>query len=222
MPRRPRFAPPNYTYHIMTRGNNKQNIFFQEQDYIYYLKLLEKYKKQCGFLVYHYVLMPNHVHIMGEQTKENQMSWLMKHVNASYALFFRKKYGGIGHFWQDRFKSIPIFDESYHLKCASYIELNPLEAMLVKSPREYEWSSYKVYAFGEQNPVINIDPIYQLFGEDAGKRKNNYMNFINTIAKHDAQKLEKDLLDDKIQRLQERIHFMLIYHRPSLTPPSPC
>ncbi len=138
MSRQPRIAPPNFIYHVITRGNNKQKTFFEDKDYEYYLHLLDKYKNRYKFALYHYVLMNNHVHLMIEPTEKGTLSEIMKSINLSYVIYFRKQYGGIGHFWQDRFKSLLISNERYLLKCASYIELNPVKAGFVKNPKDYK------------------------------------------------------------------------------------
>lgn len=215
MARLPRHAPPNYTYHIITRGNNKQLIFLEDQDRLKYLKILKAYKKHYRFFIYHYALMNNHVHLMGMPTTENCLSLMMKCINSSYALFYRKKYGGIGHFWQDRFKSIPVLTEAYYFKCASYIELNPLKADLTTSPQNYAWSSYRAYALGEQNSFIDIDPAYELFGKNEKEKQNNYAKFIENMNKQDFKKLEQELMNDKIQQTQRLIISKLRQHLPN-------
>ncbi|HBB03096.1 MAG: transposase IS200-family protein [Candidatus Peregrinibacteria bacterium GW2011_GWF2_38_29] len=212
MPRKPRLAPANFIYHIISRGNNKQTIFMDDQDHFRYLHLLKKYKDQYKFLIYHYVLMNNHVHIMGMPLEEGLMSKLMRRVNCSYALYFRRKYGGIGHFWQDRFKSLIILTEEYHFKCASYVELNPVKAGLVKHPHHYKWSSYSVYAYGSNNGIVDIDPLYKTFGDNSDDRKIGYVDFINYM----AQNPQENISDNTIQKLQEGIFFKLR----SLVPPS--
>jgi putative transposase len=60
----------------------------------------------------------------------------MKRINISYAQYYKKKYGHIGHFWQDRYKSILISKDPYLLACGSYVELNPLRARIVADPRD--------------------------------------------------------------------------------------
>lgn len=211
MARRPRYAPSNCIHHIFARGNNKQQIFMEEADYLHYLAILKKYKKQYNFHIYHYALMNNHVHLLAITSQEGDISRIMKCVNSSYALFFRKKYGGIGHFWQDRFKNIPVLTEQYYLKCAGYIELNPVKAGLVLHPKDYKWSSYKTHAYGYQDDVIDENPFYGIFGNNEGERRMNYVNFIDSMMKQDLKKIGRELTDNTIQCLQER--FILKFRR---------
>ena len=186
MSRQPRIAPPNFIYHVITRGNNKQKTFFEDKDYEYYLHLLDKYKNRYKFALYHYVLMNNHVHLMIEPTEKGTLSEIMKGINLSYVIYFRKQYGGIGHFWQDRFKSLLISNERYLLKCASYIELNPVKAGFVKNPKDYKWDSYRFYAQGEYNDLLSLNPMYLSLGKDAFTRRKNYINFLQSMEKENS------------------------------------
>ncbi|MBI5152291.1 transposase [Candidatus Peregrinibacteria bacterium] len=188
-----RTTPPNFIYHVITRGNNKQQIFINEIDYQYYLQLLIKYKNRYKFLLYHYVLMPNHVHLMIEPTDEGSLSKIMQCINISYVYYFRKKYGGIGHFWQDRFKSMMLYNEQYFLKCESYIELNPVKAGLAKQPEDYRWSSYKTYASGELNQAVTYDRLYLDLADDSFTRRKKYITFIQNMMKEDLNKIKEEL-----------------------------
>jgi hypothetical protein len=57
MPRTARVAPRDYVYHVLTRGNNRQNIFKDEEDYTKYIEILKRYKEKYQYKLYHYVLM---------------------------------------------------------------------------------------------------------------------------------------------------------------------
>src|SRR3989304_6142922 len=132
MPRSARIAPGDYVYHILTRGNNRQDVFQEEEDFKKYMELLLRYKEKYKFKLYHYVLMTNHVHLVLEPTERGGgLAEIMKGINLSYAQHYKRKYKHIGHFWQDRYKSIIISKDDYLLACGSYVELNPVRAMIV-------------------------------------------------------------------------------------------
>jgi len=87
--------------------------------------------------------MRNHIHFVLEPTaKGGKLSEIMKGINLSYAQYYKNKHRHIGHFWQDRYKSILISKDNYLLACGSYIELNPVRARIVEDPKDYRWSSY--------------------------------------------------------------------------------
>ena len=178
MPRAARFTIDNGIYHVMTRGNNRQKIFQCDSDNLIYLKLLRKYKIKYGIKIYHYALMTNHVHMIVMAPTGKDLSDFMKGLNVLYTVYYRKNYGGIGHFFQGRFKSFVIQEGRYLLECGRYIELNSVKAGIVKYPTEYKWSSYSVYAFGIRNDLVDISPEYEKLGVNSGERQKVYREFI--------------------------------------------
>jgi Transposase and inactivated derivatives len=156
MPRSARIAPKDFVYHVLTRGNNKQDVFKDDEDFRKYIEILWKYKNQYKYKLYHYVLMSNHVHLVMETTQAGgELFQIMKGINLSYAQHYKKKYVYTGHFWQDRYKSIIISKDEYLLACGSYVELNPVRAGMVKAPKDYPWSSYGVNAYGKKDDLID-------------------------------------------------------------------
>lgn len=178
MPRAPRILLSQSFYHVMTRGNNLNTIFRQDEDYCKYLKIVRELKELHPFDIYHYCLMPNHTHFMVKTHKESDFSLFMKKINLIYFYYFKKKYGWVGHFWQDRFKSQPIGKDAYFIQCGKYIELNPARASIVADPGEYLYSSFKYYSAGKNDPLLTEDFFYQELGKTANERQERYKNII--------------------------------------------
>ncbi len=174
MPRPPRLLLSQSYYHIMTRGNNKKIVFKKADDYLYYLHLIEKYKKELPFNLFHYCLMPTHVHQLVRTKDAKDFSVYMKKINLAYFHYYRQHYGWIGHFWQDRFKSQPIGKDSYFIQCGKYIEENPVRKELVINPEDYPYSSYRFYANGEKNDLLTEDILYQDLGKNKLERMKKY------------------------------------------------
>jgi hypothetical protein len=85
--------------------------------------------------------MPNHVHLLlGE--KRWKVGDVMKSIASSYVFYYNKKYGRVGHLFQDRFRSEPCNDSEYFFTLFRYIHQNPVKAGLVGAAREYEYSSW--------------------------------------------------------------------------------
>ena len=143
MPRTARIYTEEGVFHILTKGNNKQSIFKDNQDFQAYKEILKRLKAEQPFKLYHYCLMSNHVHLIIEANKETKLSKLMKRINLFYYNHYKKKYGYTGHFWQDRFKSLLIEKNEYLLACGLYIERNPVKAEIVSAAEQYSHSSYK-------------------------------------------------------------------------------
>jgi putative transposase len=167
----------NGVYHIVARGNNKQNIFKKHQDYSFYLHLLQRYRLKYEVKIYHYALMPNHVHMIIEANPKPLISF-MHGISLSYAQHFQKKYTCIGHFWQDRYKSHIIEKEVYLARCARYIELNPVRAQIAARPEDYPYSSYNFYAWGKKSDIITPDPLYLDSDSNIQKRQIQYRELV--------------------------------------------
>jgi len=179
MPRTARIAPREHIYHVLTRGNNRQDVFEEDEDFRKYMGLLVLYKGKFHFKLYHYVMMTNHVHLVIEPSEEGgSLSEIMKGINLSYARHYKQKYGHTGHFWQDRYKSILVSKDEYLLACGSYVELNPVRAKMVKDPVDYGWSSYQAYGYGNSDVLVDENPVYLQLSDDDKERQKKYREFV--------------------------------------------
>ena len=195
MPRTARIAPKEYVYHILTRGNNRQEVFKDERDYKKYIEIVQRYKDKYKFKLYHYVLMRNHVHLILESIERGgTLAEIMKGINLSYAQYYKKRFKHIGHFWQDRYKSIIISKDDYLLACGSYVELNPVRAGIVEDPKDYKWSSYNVYAYGKKDFIADEHSIYKGLSRNEAERREKYREFIKGMIK------EKDAMRGEMSR----------------------
>ncbi len=159
----------------MCRGNNGNRVFRSPLDYIKYLELVDRYKSEHPFDLFHYCLMSNHIHLLAMVKNGKDFSVFMKRLNLSYFKYYQQTHGYAGHFWQDRFKSKLITKDSYLIQCGKYIELNQVRAGAVEKPDDYLWSSYSYYAAGKSNHLITRDIIYDSFGSNDEQRKLAYV-----------------------------------------------
>ena len=168
---------PGAFYHIIVRGNQRQDIFVEDQDRAEYLRRLKHYKKERGFILYAFVLMANHVHLLIE-TRNNPISKIMQLINLTYTQYFNKKYGKVGHLFQGRYKSFLCDRDEYLLSLVRYIHLNPVRAKLVKGPQEYKWSSHHSYLM-EAKDFIDTDRVLRVFSERVSQARRRYRDFID-------------------------------------------
>lgn len=144
MPRAARKKSSTGIYHIMLRGINRQQIFEDEKDREHFLETLESYKDQCGYTIYAYCLMGNHVHILIKEGKED-LALVFRRIAGSYVYWYNWKYHRCGHLFQDRFKSEPVEDDIYFLTVLRYIHQNPVKARICASAESYKYSSMYEY-----------------------------------------------------------------------------
>ena len=174
MPRKSRESSGTGIYHVMLRGINRQNIFYDVCDYESFLESLRRLahpederhrllSPHC--IVYAYCLMPNHVHLL-LQEKEESLAPVMKSLGVAYACHYNKKYQHLGPVFQDRFRSEPVNDNAYFFTLLRYIHQNPLKAGLVENVFDYHWSSWREYEGMEYicstKPVTNRMPLDEL------------------------------------------------------------
>lgn len=144
MPRKARKHAESGIYHVMLRGIDRQQIFEDPEDYLFFQEILREFRMQCGYALYAYCLMGNHAHILLKVGHESLES-TMKRVAGRYVYWFNVKYQRIGHLLQDRFKSEPVEDDGYFLTVLRYIHQNPVKAGICRYPGDYAYSSYSEY-----------------------------------------------------------------------------
>ena len=172
--------------HIYNRGNNKEKIFFDEQDYKAFLfrlglalgfeeKELQKEKmlslpysririsaNKKLFKLHSFCLMPNHFHLLIEQDGETSISKIISQICTSFSMYINKKYKRVGHVFQDCFKTVIIDSHPQLMWTSAYIHMNPVRDDLVKNPQNYTWSSYSDY-IERKLPIVHTGLLKSLF-----------------------------------------------------------
>ena len=141
---------PGATYHVMSRGNRRNAIFADTSDYIWFLEYMKKIKEKYPFKIHSICLMTNHFH-MAIETGDDELWNIMQKVLSVYAEEYNHKYHYTGHLFEGRYVSRIIEDERYFLEVSRYIHLNPVKAQMVKSPLDYEYSSYGLFVNPPEN-----------------------------------------------------------------------
>lgn len=153
MPRAAREISESGRYHIMLRGINKQNIFENDEDKEKYMSILTEYKEKCGFEIYGFCLMSNHIHLL-IKTGAEPLESIFKKTGSKYVYWYNLKYGRCGHLFQDRFKSEPVDSDDYFLTVLRYIHRNPLKGN-IPGGLEYKFSSYRCYTNKNKKSFID-------------------------------------------------------------------
>ena len=192
MGRHPRQASETGYYHVVTRGNRRQPIFHQADDYRVYCEVTRTACEAHAIRLAHFCLMPNHTHLLVWAAELSQLSQAMHQLQRRYWFYTRRQYRLTGHLWQGRFHSFPIESEAYLLEAARYIERNPLEAKLSPGLEAYPWSSYHVYARNQPAPIpISPTPMYEALGSTPAARQQAYRAFVETPQPYDRSMRQK-------------------------------
>ncbi len=155
MPRIARVCGVNYPHHITQRGNNREAVFFNDEDRRFYLKTLSRYSDQWDIEIWAYCLMINHVHILAVPRKEESLAKGMGSTNLVYTQYINRRYGRSGRLWQNRFFSTVIEREPYLWAVARYIERNPVRVGVVKKAEDYPWSSARTHVLKVRDGVLS-------------------------------------------------------------------
>ncbi|MBC8181000.1 transposase, partial [candidate division KSB1 bacterium] len=115
---------------MYNRGTNDQNIFFSEENYLFFLKKVKKYKEKFCISVIAYCLMPNHYHFLLSQEADYSISQFIQAIFNSYAKAFNKMYNRTGTLFEGTFKSIHVHSSEYLVHLCRYVHRNPIETKI--------------------------------------------------------------------------------------------
>ncbi len=156
MGRKNRIWIPEHFFHIVCRGNRREPLFYDTDDFFAFLYILEKVYEKAPFTLAAYCLMTNHFHLQMKSEKQ-PISKVMAMINKRYANYFNTRYNLIGHVFEKRFYSDLIYDATAMLEVSRYIHMNPVKANMVDHPCQYEWSSYSYYVSPYNNAPDYMD-----------------------------------------------------------------
>ena len=183
-------------YHVFSRGNNQQDIFFTDDDRYVFLDTLGQMSKRFDIDIFAYILMDTHYHLLLRTPKGN-LSRSMQWLGTAYTRRFNLSHFQSGHLFQGRYKSILVENDAYLMQLSFYIHKNPLRAGMVKRLIDYRWSSYRAYAYNRRHAKwLNKDLILsQIHGAD----------------RHQQYREKAQRYSDEHRRIWEDIHHGFIY-----------
>jgi len=111
---------------------------------------LERVRRKFGLCVYGYVVMPEHVHLLVNEPARETLAEAIKSLKQGVA---RRRIGGAEHFWQPRYYDFNIRNHRQFVEKLRYIHRNPVKRGLCARPEDWEWSSFRHYATGEEGAV---------------------------------------------------------------------
>ncbi|MBW1963241.1 MAG: transposase [Deltaproteobacteria bacterium] len=176
-------------YHVLSRGNERRDIFFCDHDRRMFLSTLGEMADRFAIEPCAYVLMNNHYHLLLHTLRAN-LSKAMQWFGVTYTNRFNARHSRSGHLFQGRFKSMVVQNDAYLLRLSLYIHRNPLRAGLVERLADYRWSSYRVYAYGKHGPDwLKTERVFNQF-QNVKDRHAAYRKLIQQYAEEEQRLLE--------------------------------
>lgn len=201
MSRPKRIWYPGATYHVMSRGNRRTVLFKDRYDYLSFFRYLAKARNIYSFRIHSLCLMTNHFHMIVE-TENTELYKIMQKILHLYSMDFNRRYQFTGHLFESRYTACLIEDERYFLEASRYIHLNPVKAMMVRHPLDYEYSSYRLFVGkpeddgdGLVTSLIDTDRVLSCFHNNS---REQYRMFVEGKISHAEQEMliQKEMKED--------------------------
>lgn len=178
MARLPRLTVPGYPHHVIQRGNNRQATFYDDNDRVMLLGLLNEHAKREKVAIHSYVMMSNHIHLLATPSLTAGLPRMMQAVGRRYVQYFNQRHRRSGTLWEGRYKSTLIQTDRYLLACMVYIDLNPVRAGMVGKAGDYRWSSHGHYVGLRHEPLLTPHSLYWQLGNTPFEREARYAELI--------------------------------------------
>jgi putative transposase len=155
MPRIARVVGIDVPHHVTQRGNNRGQVFFDDDDRRFYIWTLAQYRRKHGVEVWGYCLMDNHMHALAVPHERDSLAKCFAGANLVYTQHVNHKYDRTGRLWQNRFFSCPVDTDEHLWSVLRYIDRNPVRAGVARRAWEYPWSSARSHALEGEDPLLN-------------------------------------------------------------------
>jgi len=183
MPRLARSVFANIPHHITQRGNKREDVFFTDEDRLFYLELLKLYCKKHEVSILVYCLMTNHVHLVLTPHSKEGLQQVLKPLHMRYSQYINKINGWNGHLWQGRFFSSPL-DDAYTWSTIRYVERNPVQVGMVVKAEEYRWSSAAAHCGLKESSLLATLP-----SSMSGVSQDNWSEWLALPEKQSIEKI---------------------------------
>ena len=164
MARLARLVIPGLPHHVTQRGNRREQVFFNESDYLFYRELIFNAAQRAGCEIWSWCLMPNHVHMILVPSDEDGLRKTFADAHRRYTGRINARMQVTGHLWQGRFGSV-VLDEDHLYHAVRYVSLNPVRAGLVAHPADWRWSSVRDHLEGKSHGPFNANAAISRFGK---------------------------------------------------------
>ncbi len=201
-----RIVIPNIPHHVTQRGNRRETVFFEDNDYRAYLSLLTDSARKAETEIWAYCLMPNHVHLILVPSHEDGLRATLGDVHRRYTGRINSRNEWTGHLWQGRFGSVAM-DEEHLMNAVRYVSMNPVRAKIVERAADWPWSSVGAHLSGKDSELIKAAPVLDRCPDFAAMLESDESEELNKTLRN-AETIGRPIAHsgwvDKIERITGR------------------
>jgi REP element-mobilizing transposase RayT len=173
MARAPRILVAGGIYHVVARGNERKDVYRDENDRSTWLEVLADTTTRLRAEVVAYCEMRNHYHLV-VRTPHANLSQMMRELNGTYAQWFNRRHDRVGHLWQGRYGAVLVQDDKHLLTAVRYVVRNPVRAGLCESPQEWLWSSHRATLGLAPRGFLALERLYAQLGGTTAEARLSY------------------------------------------------
>ncbi len=204
MGRKPRIHEPGAVYHVIMRGNARQNVFADDRDRRRLYEIIAASQDRYRHRILAFCLMSNHIHLT-ILVADIPLSRIMQCISQRYTQWHNSRYRQTGHLFQGRYKAILVDADAFLLELTAYIHLNPVRAGITATAEAYPWSSHGAYLGKETIAWLDPEPVLSLFSSSADTARDLFSRFVAGKADegrrpefHGEKNLDSRLLGDTV------------------------
>ena len=231
MARQPRLILPRQPHHIVQRGNDRQLVFREPEDYERFLGWLKEASRSYRVAVHAYALLPTHLHLLATPESEEGLAAMMQKLGRFYVPWYNNKYDRSGGLFEGRFRTAVVAPDHHFLMCSRFIELAPVREGHASEPGRYAWSSYPHHAGLQPDAAVTDHALFWALGNTPFQREAAYIELVQQgIAAEEAEHIAASLRTGQpfgshafkldLERLTQRRILPAKRGRPFKTPPA--
>lgn len=192
-------------FHVYVRGFDSRRVFIDDEDHMMFLIIVNEVLKEMSFIVYGYILMVNHFHLLIET---NELPMVMGQIMFRYSLWYKRKHPAVVKVFETPYGSSPIYNPVRFKDCFLYILSNAKRARMCEKHEDYFWSSANQY-FAKRphllDSYIEVNKSYALQEYSSAETFNQDVNTYNPFKKDGKRTLRWYVSDSQVADFFKRL-----------------
>ena len=167
---------PVDTYLVSLCRSPRARCFFADDDYLFFLNALGDASKGFRLYCHAYSLLPNEIKLILAEPDADTLVSVLQDVTQRYDAYVSRRYQAGEGDWSVKLQALGQADAAADclLSCMRYLEMAPVHSGLAQHPADYEWSSYRAHAYGEDSRILLPHEVWRALHRDPDERRFIY------------------------------------------------